>query len=204
MKLRAIALVVILTLFGTAAQAGPITFDSHPTDFGTPIFDSGFTFTFQAAGWGVFGPGSGACCSINYNGTPALYADGDRDGARASSVMSLTGGGTFSVFGFDAASYWQGAKGTLVVIGSLSGGGTISASFGVNSTFQTFTLGGFTNLVSLTFQDSQSGAFLGAPGFGIDNIALEPSSTGVPDPGASLLLLGMGLVGLRAWQKRLH
>ena len=26
----------------------------------------------------------------------------------------------------------------------------------------------------------------------------------VPDPGASLLLLGMGLVGLRAWQKRLQ
>ena len=32
-------------------------------------------------------------------------------------------------------------------------------------------------------------------------VRLDPIST--PDPGSTLLLLGIGLVGLRAWKKRL-
>jgi len=39
-------------------------------------------------------------------------------------------------------------------------------------------------------------------GYSIDYSELAISTTSVPDPGSSLLLLSMGLVGLRAWRKR--
>ena len=199
MKLKSLALAVSLALSAAAAQASIIDFNTHPFDGGNPILESGFTFNFNAAGWGVFS--SGACCNLNYNGTAALYADGDRSGSNASSVMSLTGGGTFSVSAFDAASYWNGATGTLNVIGNIFGGGTVSASFGVNSTFQSFSLTGFNNLVSLQFQDSASGGFLSAPGFGVDNINLDPSA--VPEPETyAMMLAGLGLLGFVARRRK--
>ena len=138
-------------VFASQSQAMVIDFDAHPTDFGTPIIESGFQFDFTSAGWGVFGPGSGACCDVNYNGTTSLFADGDRDGQRAFVVMTKVGGG-------------------------------------------------FSNLVSLTFQDSVSGAFLAAPGFGIDNVNTAP----VPEPETyALMLLGLGaLLGVRRLSQR--
>src|SRR3989442_10521285 len=75
-----IVLRIVGALLFMRAQAAIITFDAHPTDFGNPIVDSGFQFAFTAGGFGVFDPGSSACCNINYNGTPALFADGDPSG----------------------------------------------------------------------------------------------------------------------------
>ncbi len=189
-------------VFASQSQAMVIDFDAHPTDFGTPIIESGFQFDFTSAGWGVFGPGSGACCDVNYNGTTSLFADGDRDGQRAFVVMTKVGGGTFDVSALDAAVYWIGAPdGTIELTGALSGGGTVSASLNVGQGWQSFALGGgFSNLVSLTFQDSVSGAFLAAPGFGIDNVNTAP----VPEPETyALMLLGLGaLLGVRRLSQR--
>lgn len=188
-------------IFASQAQAMVIDFESHGTDFGTPIIVDGFQFDFESAGWGVFGPASGACCGVNYNGTAALFADGDRDGQRANVVMTKVGGGTFDVSALDAAVYWVGAPdGTIELTGTLFGGGTVSAALDVSGGWQSFSLGsGFSNLVSLTFQDSMSGAFLSAPGFGIDNINTAP----VPEPEAYvLMLLGLGVLGVRRFMQR--
>ena len=53
------------------------------------------------------------------------------------------------------------------------------------------------SFMSLTAEPNSYGAL-------IDNVRVTKKNQSVPDPGASLLLLGMGLVGLRAWQKRLQ
>ncbi len=62
-KMPLVLLVLVGALLVVPAHAATIIdFNSHPDDFGDPIFDSGFEFDFNAAGWGVFGPASGACC----------------------------------------------------------------------------------------------------------------------------------------------
>ncbi len=156
-------------LTSVGAHAAMIDFDAHPSDFATPIYDSGFRFDFTAAGWGVFGPGSGACCSVNYNGTPAMFADGDRGSSLATVVMTVDAGGTFSVSGLDTAVYWIGAPaGSVELIGALHGGGTISTTLATGGTWTHYMLSGFDNLDSLTFRDTTSGGFLVAPGFGIE------------------------------------
>lgn len=186
------------TLTAIGSQAAVIDFDAHPNDFGTPIFDSGFTFDFVAAGWGVFGPGSGACCNVNYNGTTSMFADGNRDG-NAYFVMTPTAGGTFSISSLDAAVYWVGASGSIEITGYLHGGGTVSTTLGVGTTWGTFALSGFNNLDSVMFRDTTSGAFLVAPGMGIDNINTTP----VPEPETYVLMLaGLAMVGLASRRAR--
>lgn len=197
--LSGVVAAAVLLGAGGMAQAQIITFDAHGPDFGRPILDSGFTFDPVAAGWGVFGPGSGACCNINYDGTAALYADGDRDG-HAYLVMTPTAGGTFNVSALDAATYWNGATGTVNLYGALHGGGSVSIDLNITDSFQHFSLSGFTNLDSLTFSDSQSGAFLTAPGFGVDNINLGAA---VPEPAAwALMITGFGLAGVALRRRR--
>ena len=194
------AIIMAAAVLCVPGQAGTvITFDAHPTDYANPIFDSGFQFDFNSSGWGVFGPGSGACCNVNYNGTPAMFADGDRSG-NASIVMTVIGGGTFDVSGFDASVYLTGAIGQILVVGQLSGGGTVSTTLNVDSTWASFVITGFNDLASLTFSDTTSGDFLTAPGLGIDNINTSPA-TGTPEP-ASYGLLCAGLIALAALARR--
>lgn len=197
---RAIAALALGTLTSIGAQAAIIDFDAHPTDFGTPIYDSGFRFDFGAAGWGVFGPGSGACCDVNYNGTTAMFANGD-NGGTAQIVMTVDGGGTFSVSSLDAAVYWIGAPaGSIELIGAINGGGTVSTTLATGGAWMHHALSGFDNLDSLTFRDTTSGAFLQAPGFGIDNINTAP----VPEPESyALMIAGLAALGLvRRYRKQ--
>lgn len=197
--MRITVIIMAAAVLCVPGQAGIIDFNAHPPDYGTPIFDSGFQFDFSAAGWGVFGPGSGACCNINYNGTPALFADGDRTG-NASVVMTEVGGGTFDVSALDASVYWTGAIGQIDMVGQLFGGGFVSTTLDVSSTWAHFAFGTFNNLVSLTFTDTTSGEFLVAPGLGIDNIDTAPG-TATPEP-ASCALLSAGLIALGALARR--
>jgi hypothetical protein len=58
-------------------------------------------------------------------------------------------------------------------------------------------LSGLVGIRTLYFDEHSTAA-----GIGYGSFSFTESGTAVPDPGSSLLLLGMGLVGLRAWRKR--
>lgn len=196
---RIFPLLLVATLAGQAHSA-VLDFNSHPSDFYTPIVDSGFQFDFTSSGWGVFGPSSGACCNLNYNGTTALFADGERNGLSGQVVMTKVGGGTFAVSALDAATYWTGSTGTVELIGALLGGGTVTTSLSIGSSWASFTLPStFVGLTSLTFRDTQTAGFLVAPGFGLDNI----NTAVVPEPEAyALTFAGLLTVGALVRRRR--
>ena len=85
--------------------------------------------------------------------------------------------------------------------------GTSGNFFGVDPLFFSFYLPQGANLVLVFNDTTSSGVGLNLPagflveGF-VDTDYTDPGPRGVPDPGSTLLLLGMGLAGLRAWQKR--
>jgi hypothetical protein len=57
-------------------------------------------------------------------------------------------------------------------------------------------------MASLDFTSLTGGCCYGAA---IDNVRVSgPEPVSVPDPGSTLLLLGMALAGLTAWRKRLQ
>lgn len=196
---RFIPLLIASTLSGQANSA-VVDFNSHPVDFSNPIVDSGFQFTFASAGWGVFGPDSGACCNLNYNGTTSLFADGERGQKPATVVMTKVDGSLFAVSALDAATYWNGATGSMELIGSLVGGGTVSTTLSIDSNWSSFKLPTtFVGLTSLTFLDTSTDGFLSAPGFGVDNI----STAAVPEPEAyALSIMGLLTVGALARRRR--
>ena len=186
------AILAVATAAPASAQV--LDFNSPPAEFGNPIIDSGYQFTFSAQGWGKFGPGDGACCDVNDNGTRSLFASG---GAPANFTMTKVGGGTFSVSALDASVYYTGAPAnTIDLIGSLFGGGTTTHTINTSTTWATFLLpSSFTNLTSLQFRSGTSGGFLSDSGLAIDNINLGPSGA-IPEPSSwALMILGFGLVG---------
>lgn len=64
-------------------------------------------------------------------------------------------------------------------------------------TATSFVASGASTEISFYFQ-----TYYGTGTWSIDDVAVKEVGTSVPDPGSSLLLLGMGLVGLRAWRNR--
>jgi len=190
------------TLLAVSAQAAVVTFDDVPSNFAVSFPADGFIWTTSASGWGMFGPGSGACCSVNYNGTQSFFADGDRAG-NAQTTMTAIGGGTFSIGALDAGIYWTGlGADTLVVTGQLAGGGSVSQTLNIGESWQHFVLSGFSDVTSVTFSDGTSGGFGSAPGFGIDNIDLSPT-TAVPEASSlALVLAGLAMVGTAARRRR--
>lgn len=207
-----LCVVSILTALLPATTHANIDFDSHypALDGSNPILEKGVRFDFNAAAWGIFSPSSGACCNVNYNGTPALFVDGNygnlAGGSNANVVLTSFFGEEYPystgfidrIYGFDASTYWTGATGKLDVIGRFYDGKVVTASFDIDSTWKHFVLPDtFIHLVDVEFRDSQSGAFLSAPGFGLDNIVID-----VPEPQAyAMLLAGIGLIGFFSRKK---
>jgi hypothetical protein len=187
--------------FATGASAATIDFNAHPVDFNTPIFDSGFRFDVSASGWGVFKNSDGACCNINDNGTRALFADGNSGNAPANVIMTLVGGGTFGLSKLDASVYYTGAPAdTLILTGNLFGGGTVTTTLNTSTAWTSYSLTGFQNLTSLTFTAGTSGAFMSAPGFGIDNLTIGAA---VPEPSTwAMMIIGFGGVGVAASRRK--
>lgn len=211
---------ILTSILSAAAHASTtINFDSHSPDLdgGNPIFEKGIRFDFNAAGWGIFSPSSGACCNVNYNGTPSLFADGSYGNLAGGSNANVYLSGntnqysydpygsivdTFTIkqiYGFDASTYWTGATGKIDVIGHFNDGTAVTTRFDIDSTWKHFTLPDtYKYLVGVEFRDHESGAFLSAPGFGLDNIVLT-----IPEPQTyAMLLAGLGLLGFVAKSKQ--
>ena len=118
-------------------------------------------------------------------------------------TMSAIGGSAFSLSSFELGEFDSvgGFATTIDLVGTLLGGGSLTASFtldGISSTsgsnnFETFTLSGWDNLVSVNFNAS---AGAGGKYWAIDNI----DTASVPEP-TSIALLGLGLAGIRLSRK---
>ena len=163
------------------------------------VFTSGHFHTIDDPGLCTFG----GCVG---NGTTYLAVDGP--GLGFPILMTALGGGVFSLLGFDgdilfldtaaAASGGFADATSIGVVGSVSGGGTLSTSFLLNgsSSFQHFNLpGNWNNLLSVTFT-GLSGV-VSDTSFALDNVGVTSS----PEP-AAMGLVGVVLVALGARRAR--
>jgi hypothetical protein len=206
------SLLVAAVVFAVSLDARAdtiITFDSVPS-VGNPIRTTPLTtdgFTFTSLHYHIIDTPSdcsGGCVS---DGTNYIAVDGPTLGFPL--VMTAAGGGTFSLISLDAAKLWLTIGGlpgfpnaiTFDVTGSLTGGGTVSASLTLPSegSFGNVVLPAtFTNLTSVTFSGTAPGT--SDASWAADNIrvaapVLEPSI---------LLLFTTGVLGLSVLLRRKH
>ena len=131
--------------------------------------------------------GSGTSSAWNWNGPQSLWIG-------FGSPVDVTD----AAFGVLSSTYGSNAS-AIQMFGYDAGGNLIGSSGVLNLTTTFQTLGaGFTGAYYLEMRANANGQW-----FSVDDLRLNQTAS-VPDPGSSLLLLGMGLVGLRAWKKRLQ
>ena len=190
-------------LAASSSPATTITFDSvassgnpHPASVTT----DGFKFS---SGWfhTVDNPGLASFGGLVSSGTIFISEEAGILGQPI--TMTASGGGAFSlsslfgskVFVNSAAAASGGYPNAdiLNIIGNLSGGGTVSATFALGGSFQQFFLPStFTGLSSVVFSGSLTAG--GTGGISLDTIVA--SSTSVPDSAATGILLALTMIGL--------
>ncbi len=187
-----------VALAAGATQAAVVDFESVTSDqFAGVINADGYQWTFSAAGWFI-GPATVAFCpSCTTNGTSRLVAAGDR-GDTARVTMTDLGGAAFDLASFDAATANSTETNIIDVLGTYAAGGTVSASFAIDGSFDGYSLSGFTGLSSVVFSSRISGSY-NFGGFSIDN--LSSTGTAVSAPG-SLALSGLALLALGGVARR--
>ncbi len=133
-----------------------------------------------------------SCCTYVGTVAPTTISNGEQYLSYMGFDTTLTtvDGSNFLVTSFDAKSGSALTTADLLLLtGIRADGSQVTAAFNLTHAYQTFSLMGFDDLVSLTF---------GAPGQGywaVDNIAVGPST--VPEPAAwALMFAGFGAVGV--------
>ena len=179
-----------------SVQALVIDFEGHvPTNDGAVVqYQDGFSFSFSAAGWGIFEEAFvGGGSPYTSNGTARLVAAGSTVGP-ATVTMTATDSSLFSIYGLDAATMFPGFSGAVDIVGTLADASTVSQTLYLDDAFTSTKLESvFTSLMSVSFSETVSGSFRTTPGFALDNI--EVSEVGIPEP-ATLALMGIGLAGI--------
>jgi PEP-CTERM motif len=202
-SLKSFSLVMLfVAVFAIAdkANADPITFDDPPS----PGAVASTTATFQgfdfASTDGFNHVASGHfSAAVSHNGTSFLVVSPNSTGA----LQMSNNGQLFSLTSFDADTFVhiQGIT-TIVVTGTLNLGGTVTQTFLTDSIgdgpgplvdFQTFSLVGFTDLVSVEFSGNKA--------FTVDNINVTGSTAPIPEP-ATIMLFGGGLMSMGAIARR--
>ena len=188
-----------------SAQAAVITFDDlgigvatqlSPAE-GVGVVSNGFTYT----------PGPDDNSGFNDlhidNGEIGPWNGTASGGTHDDVILAKQGGGTFSIQSFDYAGF-AGGEVPFRVVGNLSGGGQLFASFspdgvsdnnGPDTDFETFLFGpDWTNLESVVWH--HTGGVSGI--FYLDNIEVDQ----VPEP-MTLTLMGLATAGFLA-RRRLN
>jgi hypothetical protein len=183
-------------------SAATITFEGHGNDFNLVQFQDGFTFSFNAAGWGIIEDSfSSVGAPYTSNGTTRLVADGDQSGTTAFVDIFRTDLANFSIGGFDAATMFPEFRGRIEVIPSFGGLPSASLFIDLTDSFAAYALPGFDGVSGIRVRDTFSGPFRQTPGFSLDNLQIDPVPTAVPEPG-TLSLLGIGLAGYLRRRRR--
>lgn len=188
-----IAAVCLIASIGASAHAASIDFESvSPTQFGDPILNAdGFDWDFTASGWFIGDPSAAFYPNGVTNGTNILVASGS---SSPSVTMMKTGGGAFDVASLWATGSSSLGGGTIRLLGSLMGGGSVTTTLTVGTSFSQYFLSGFNNLMSLSFTSGSGGGYQAAgAGFALDDFDLVGKPSPVPVPAAlPLMLVGIG------------
>lgn len=204
-------LAVLCGLFAViSSRATTITFNSVVSS-GNPVkttlstdgftFSSGWFHTVDNPALGSFGGlvSSGSIFITEEAGALGQPITMVANGGGAFSLSSLFGSKVFVNSSAAAAGGFPNAD-VLNILGNLSGGGTVSATFTLGSSFQQFFLPAtFTGLSSVIFSGSLAAG--GAGGISLDTIVAN--STSVPDNGSTGLWLTLTMVGLGLAAKKL-
>jgi hypothetical protein len=178
-SLKLIGAMLFVAFGASQAQASVITFDDQAGTSTLPVSADGLTFTSSGGYAYVWTAGGGKAD----NGTNNLIY-----GLGATVTITRTGGGTFTLNGFDAGLSWY----TSVNAFDLTLNGTDTISLG--NAYQGYQFANLKNVTSVTFSGAPSNGYIA-----IDNVDFDVAQ--VPEP-ASLTLLGLGLAGLAAARRK--
>ncbi|MGD0941770.1 MAG: PEP-CTERM sorting domain-containing protein [Terracidiphilus sp.] len=188
-------------LFATSASASTVDFNNYPDQddwsFSSNVVSyQGLDFTSPSDGFLLVASGPGSV-GANGNGTAALAFSGNQGSPL---TITQTGGGVFTLNGFDMTLSWYDTNTTddVAVVANYDAGGTATDLLTLDQGFQTYSLD-FVGVDSVTVDGLPEGA--GNAYWLMDNVEYDNSASPVPEPG-SFVLLGSGLLILAGLARR--